>query len=403
MNTSKLNEASNSLLSPENLKSYKQFNNDSYLKNEKILNYLSINPLKSRRFKKEGSVYEIYDIIDGIPIYLSTDNSKASQATKTNNLNSGGNLNLNLNGVGYTVGVWDAGPAQFSHPEFLSSAEESSSRIIVVDNSPTGDGTNPDDHGTHVSGTIAASGIDSSAKGMAPEVTVKSYNWLNDRSEVLLAIKDLNNPILISNHSYGVPINTDDGQVSSDIIGTYNSEARAWDQIHFDNRKYLMVTSAGNSGQVSHPSPTLNGYDKLIYEKNSKNNLVVANANPIFSDPFSSDFTSIVINPSSSQGPSDDLRIKPIYGDGTNVYSTDINSSYSTKSGTSMAAPNVAGSLVLLHEYEKIHGSIMNSSTVKALIINTAIDDAQSVGRIQDLVGVFLMQPPLQLLLIAQW
>src|SRR5690606_18150660 len=118
------------------------------------------------------------------------------------------------------------------------------------------------------------------------------------------------------------------------------------------------------------------GYDKLTYEKNAKNNLVVANANPfVNSGGF---LVNTVINSSSSQGPSDDGRIKPdIAGDGTNVYSTynSNNSSYATLSGTSMASPNVSGSLLLLQEYYyQLHENYMRSSTIKGLVCHTAID-----------------------------
>lgn len=55
----------------------------------------------------------------------------------------------------------------------------------------------------------------------------------------------------------------------------------------------------------------------------------------------------------SSWGPTDDGRIKPdIVADGVSVFSTTAthDSSYGYKSGTSMATPNAAGSLLLLQE-----------------------------------------------------
>ena len=89
----------------------------------------------------------------------------------------------------------------------------------------------------------------------------------------------------------------------------------------------------------------------------SKNNLVVANANDVIY--YSNGFVYTTINSSSSKGPSDDGRIKPdITGNGTGVYSTDSDpndpsktSLYRSATGTSMASPNIAGSLLLLQQY----------------------------------------------------
>ena len=110
-------------------------------------------------------------------------------------------------------------------------------------------------------------------------------------------------------------------------MGKYTSDAASWDSAHFNNPYYLQVVSAGNSGQDNYNGPNFSGYDKLTNEKNSKNNLVVANAYDA-GISTSGELTSLNINPSSSQGPTDDGRIKPdITGNGTQLYSpsdTDI-------------------------------------------------------------------------------
>merc|ERR1711974_194031 len=114
----------------------------------------------------------------------------------------------------------------------------------------------------------------------------------------------------------------------------------------------------------------------------SKNNLVVANGQDANVNADGS-LNSVVINSSSSEGPTDDLRIKPdITGNGTGVYSTDSdsNSDYATLTGTSMASPNVTGTLLLLQQhFSSLNGSFMRAATLKGLALHTA-DDAGIVG-----------------------
>jgi len=145
----------------------------------------------------------------------------------------------------------------------------------------------------------------------------------------------------------------------------------------------LMVTSAGNNGSDGYSNGLHPSLDKLTGNKNCKNNLVVANANPTV-HPLTGALTGLTINSGSSQGPSDDGRIKPdIAADGTNLYSTleTSNTAYGTFSGTSMASPSVAESLILLQQhYNNLHASYMKASTLKGLVCHTAYDDASNIG-----------------------
>lgn len=311
---------------------------------------------------------------DGHPLYLSTENRNAAIATRANLLNTGtqaGNLGLNLNGQGMVARVWDGGTVRRTHSFF-------GGRVTTVDD-PTG--TTYSDHGTHVTGTMISS-VGTFTKGMAPEATARTFFWDNDQSE---ALSEVQLGMLISNHSYGIPMVSSTGDLLPDwYIGAYTDGARAWDEIMRLSPYYLMVASAGNNGGDFNLGAMTNGYDKLTGDKTAKNSLVVANAQDASVNQTTGGLNSaVLINSGSSQGPTDDLRIKPdITGNGTTVNSSTAASDTSTSvySGTSMSGPNVAGTLLLLQQhYKNVSNNFMRAATLKGLATHTA-DDSGRVG-----------------------
>lgn len=357
--------------------------NRSYelIKKNKINTFLNSNPKFKSDYFADDKHYILYDIIDNKPIYISSHNNKCAVATSTNALHPGGDLNLNLEGEGLTIGVWEIDYPLKTHVEFLNS--DGTTRISTPDT------TNPnpdyDFHATHVCGTVGASGVNSSAKGMAPKSLIAAYNSSSDASETIS--EHLSSGMLVSNHSYGVYIYGDDGeqQVPDWYPGCYQNSAKTIDQNHYNSSYYLMVASAGNGGGSSYPNGLGPGLDKLTTDKVAKNNLVVANANiSVNFTPFGPSISAASLAPSSSQGPTDDGRIKPdITGRGTSVTSSaaSSNSAYGTSTGTSMSSPNVAGSLLLLQEhYNNLNGEFMKSATLKGLACHTATDDQDYEG-----------------------
>jgi len=320
------------------------------------------------RPNKNGGFDEIMALSDdGKPIYYALDNVNAAKSTRANHLNSGGTLGLNLNGQGMFSGVWDGGPTRVSHQEF-------GGRMTVSDGATTLDDNSF--HATHVTGTVGASGVQANAKGMAPQSLVHTHDWNSDTSEV---VAEAANGLLLSNHSYGVPIESAPGNW---YMGAYSAPAKIWDQIAYNAPYYLMVASAGNDGNVTNPSPMTAGYDKLNGNKTAKNNLVVANCADANVDA-QGNLISVSINSSSSEGPTDDRRIKPdITGNGSGLTSSTSNSntSYGSLSGTSMASPNVMGTLILVQQhYNNVNSRFMKAATLKGLACHTA-DDKGKIG-----------------------
>ncbi|MDO6599031.1 GEVED domain-containing protein [Tenacibaculum sp. 1_MG-2023] len=333
---------------------------------------------KTKFTTQDGRMLELQKVVNGKPIYYTTFNVAAAKSTRTDHLNNGGSLGLNLMGQNMTAHVWDGGLARASHQEYDGAG--GSNRFSI------GDGTTAlHYHSAHVTGTIMASGVVANAKGMAPHAKAVGYDWNNDTSEATSAAS---NGMLVSNHSYGFAARNQQGQpqLPDYYFGGYITDSRDWDNIMFNAPNYLMVVAAGNDGNDNSangaPLAGNSSYDKLSGHATAKNGLVVANANDANIDA-NGNLISVTINSSSSEGPTDDYRIKPdITGNGTSVYSTyeSSNTAYNSITGTSMASPNVAGSLILLQQHaNNVNGSFMKAATLKGLALHTA-DDAGSNG-----------------------
>ncbi len=320
-----------------------------------------------------GSYYELMRISEeGKPLYYKTDNRDAAISTRANFLHKDGGLGLNVEGQGMTAYVWDGGIARSTHQEYDGDGGE--------DRFSIGDGTSElNFHAAHVMGTIIASGFEPAAKGMAPKAKGIGSDWNSDLSEATAAAA---NGMLLSNHSYG--FNADN--IADWRFGAYTEDARDWDNLMYNAPYYLQVNSAGNDGNNNtangEPLEGNNAFDKINGRKTGKNCLTIANGQDA---TINADGTlaSVVRNSGSSEGPTDDLRVKPdLMGNGTGLYSTyqQADDAYNTISGTSMASPNVTGSLLLLQQhYKESYGNFMRAATLKGLALHTA-DDADIVG-----------------------
>ncbi|MEO9484265.1 MAG: S8 family serine peptidase [Ekhidna sp.] len=340
------------------------------------INMASLRGWEILKANTDGSVDELIAVSrDGQPIYYTVYNEDAARSTRANHLNIGGSLGLSLDGQNMTAHVWDGGPTRVTHQEF--DGPGGNNRVSINDGVAALNGNSF--HAQHVTGTIVASGVQAAAKGMAPQADALTHDWNNDLSE---ATAEAAAGMLLSNHSYGFRASL----VPDWYFGAYIDESRDWDNLMYNSPFYLMVVAAGNDGNdnSSNASPLdgASAFDKLTGHSTSKNNMVVANGQDA---NVNNDGTlnSITINSGSSEGPTDDYRIKPdITGNGTGVYSTYDNSdvAYNSISGTSMASPNVTGTLLLLQQhYNNVNGNFMRAATLKGLALHTA-DDAGISG-----------------------
>ena len=349
---------------------------------------------------------QILGMIGGRPLIYTTHNRRASATVKTTSLNTGGRTGLGLNGAGRQVALWDAGNVLASHREFKG-------RVAQRDTTNSGA-----THATHVAGTMAAAGEWDIVRGMAPEIQVDSYNWIDDVVEMTEAAA---NGLTLSNHSYGVPLGWTpnfhgDGlwawmgnpKISSreDFrFGWYDNLSATWDAISFAAPFYLIVKSAGNerelqgprdgelhhvfdngwkiSSDIRQPDANDQGYDTIGDAGVAKNVLTIGATESApwgVKTPEDVKMTSF-----SGWGPTDDGRIKPdIVAPGVQLMSAKANSNedYGPSSGTSMAAPVVTGSAALLQELfaREFGAKPPLASTIKGLIIHTADEAGPSPG-----------------------
>lgn len=360
--------------------------------------YAKDNNVKIRIEMEDGTIIQLVDVENGLPIYYITDNVGAAITTRANELWPEGNVGVDITGEGFDqVGLWDGGSVFRNHQEFNNTG---TNRVTQSDNPYSISA-----HATHVCGTIIGGGVDADAKGMAYLAEMKAYDWDNVESEMSAAAS---NGMVISNHSWGMITgwNYDDysgwylygesniSPTEDYKFGYYDSGARTWDQICRNAPNFLIVKSSGNdrgdgpSNAGTGNNPELDGgadgYDCISASGIAKNILTVGAVEKVYNYTGPSD---VVMSYFSSWGPTDDGRIKPdVVGCGVNVYSSVyVNNSstntYDEYSGTSMSAPNTTGTLVLLHQlYQQKYNSTMRSSTIKALVIHTADECGDAQG-----------------------
>lgn len=228
------------------------------------------------------------------------------------------------------------------------------------------------DHGTHVS-SIAA-GYDSSVKGVAYNAQIISMQVFSSNggawSDILAALEDC---AYLQVDALNMSLGADCGFSTSD---------EDVEQV------YALLASTGVNLAVAAGNSDSAGTGNLFSGKHPTFNI----DNGVVSDPgclstslcVASSEKSNQFTPSSfsSWGTTSDLKIKPeIMAPGSSIYAaTDSaysGSNYSTKSGTSMATPHIAGSMVLVQQYVNANFPSLSSAEraemVNTLLMSTAV------------------------------
>lgn len=325
-----------------------------YKKQQRLIQeYLQQHPYIESEFQSLQRIEE-----DGTPIYYTIFNQGSSLSIGTNRMYPGGSLGLNVTGQGMLAGVWDGGKVRDTHQEF------SGNKIILGDLA-----TSLTSHGTHVTGTIIATGVSALRKGIAYQAQAKTYDWNSDYDEMLAFG---NEGYLVSNHSYGYNTTS----LSTAKFGAYDVSSIEIDNVSNAFPFYQVVLAAGNDRNSTTLSQVnlKGGYDLLSGTCTSKNAIVVAAVEEV---PSYVDSSSVLMSTFSNYGPTDDGRIKPdISAKGVDVSScTSIgNATYSSFNGTSMASPSIAGLVLMLQKhYNNLNPSnYMRASTVRGLICHSA-------------------------------
>ncbi|QLH46050.1 MAG: S8 family serine peptidase [Bacteroidota bacterium] len=216
-------------------------------------------PLTRKDSTGRTSVYHYYDTTYNTFIYVTNSNANSATTIGVPALRQNGGLGLNLRGQGMKIGIWEADTVMNTHPELLN-------RVMVKDNaywSLSAFNLNPEhgEHATHVAGTIAATGLNPNAMGMAPEATLWANDFIDDINEMAnQSVGSVTGEIGISNHSYGTDLLILTPQDRYIRCGKYTNQSKAIDSIITLAPYYLPVLAAGN---YRNDNISVNGYDLI--------------------------------------------------------------------------------------------------------------------------------------------
>ncbi|AOT70542.1 S8 family peptidase [Geosporobacter ferrireducens] len=304
----------------------------------------------------------------------------ASLAVESDYVNESG-----YTGKGIGVAVIDTGV--INHDDFV----RPTNRIVAFKDFVNGRANPYDDdgHGTHVAGIIAGNGfIKEDYKGIAPEASIIGVKVLDENgsgktSDILAGLqwvidtKDMYNTKVVC-MSLGSPAEN-----------PYNKDPLARAVSAAVQQGLTVVVAAGNSGPERRTITSPGISPSAITVGATDDNRTVT-----LEDDFIAKF--------SGRGPTIDGNVKPdVVAPGVDIMSCSYKSptSYVAYSGTSMAAPIVAGAAVLLYQkYPNISPAEVKSRLVQSAIPIDRSPYNQGAGciRIRQAIGVEKKENPQQ-------
>jgi serine protease AprX len=263
-----------------------------------------------------------------------------------------------LDGAGIAIAVLDSGVSP-GHPDL------NGGKVIafkdMVSNSPVAYDDNG--HGTHVSAIAAGDGEASGGqfRGVAPAASLVSVKVLNSAlvgsaGEVVSGIEWA----VANRNSFGVPIKVIVLSLQSEPGACSSGDDAVSDAVDkADAQGVLVVVAAGNGGpgacSIGSPAAAAHALTVGAMADTSEGGFRLASF--------------------SARGPTQEGRIKPdVVAPGVGITAASASSGYETRSGTSMAAPFVAGVAALMLDANPA----LSAQQLKDTIMNTAVDWGRS-------------------------
>ncbi len=301
-------------------------------------------------------------------------------------------------GTGQIVAVADTG-VDLDHPDLATQV------VLATAPNPRGIATDPDGHGTHVAGIIAGTGAQSAGSytGVAPGARLIVQSLYGSPAAPLAGLPADVGTLLDAAYSRGARVHNDSWGAM--VQGAYDARAVQIDDYIDQHPDLVVVVAAGNEGTAASPriaAPGFTDYYSVTSPATAKNAITVGASRsdrqttdthrtrwPLNfpSPPISAELISG--NPDcmagfSSRGPCDDERIKPdLVAPGTCVtaarsslapdtsFEAVVGTGYAVMSGTSMAAPVVAGAAAIVRQFYVVGcGHDPSAALVKATLIN---------------------------------
>lgn len=275
---------------------------------------------------------------------------------------------LGIEGEGVSICVLDTG-IDVNHPDFTGRLR------FVEDLTGSGSAIDVYGHGTHIASIAAGSGVasDGRFRGVAPKASIMAAKVLDDRgngrmSDVMAGVEwalDKGADVFV------LSLSTEDSSDGSDALCTILNAVVEEGKI--------VVVAAGNGGPAAYTIGSPGAADRAITVGATIDGGEIADY--------------------SGRGPTADGRTKPeIVAPGSNVtaalasgtnFGTPINDFYTNVTGSSMAAPHVAGICALILSANRA----LLPDDVKWILMDTAVDlgqppNAQGTGRVDALAAV---------------